>query len=331
MLKKFLSSILICVTMCVLLTSCGSAEKSKAVNSQEDTEKYNNYVTLSNYMTGWLDTALVTYFNKFGIEKEIIIKEGFDGFNGAPILDAQKDDLDKSLEYASKKPSYGETDANIKALHPKMKELMNTLGEIENYYKSKGFVDDKFAKGKELHKKVCAQYKEYNALAEKFFTSFDTITEQKKKEDLDKLKKNDMMIRYYAMSILNRAQDIEMSFYKAKVTDDNILDYDVNKYKEKYDLLTEDINKFIEYSKDDTRRKKEKIAIIPTFSSDVKRIKVAATDIMEVLKTKDTTINSNTKGKATTGGKNALLHEFSRVVSQMVDSYNNMINMKAVD
>ncbi|KAJ50596.1 hypothetical protein BD780_002714 [Clostridium tetanomorphum] len=331
MLKKILSSISICVAMCLLLTSCGSADKSKAVSSQEDTKKYNNYVTLSNYMTGWLDTALATYFNKFGIENEIIIKKGFDGFNGVPILDAHKNDLDKALEYASKKPSYGETDAKIKVLHPKMKELMNTLGEIQSYYKSKGFIDDKFAKGKELHKKVCAQYKEYDALAEKFFTSFDTITEQKKKEDLDKLKKNDMMIRYYAMSILNRAQDIEMSFYKAKINDNNILNYDVNKYKEKYDLLTEDINKFIEYSKDDERRKKEKIAIIPTFSSDVKRVKVTATDIMEVLKTKDTTINSTTKGKVTTGGKNALLHEFSRIVSNMVDSYNNMINTKVVD
>lgn len=140
-----------------------------------------------------------------------------------------------------------------------------------------------------------------------------------------------MMIRYYAMSILNRAQDIEMSFYNEKVTDDNILDYDVNKYKEKYDSLTEDINKFIEYSKDDARRKKEGIAILPTFSSDIERIKVTATDIMEVLNTRDTTINSNTKGKVTTGGKNALLHEFSRVVSDMVASYNNMISTKVVD
>lgn len=331
MLKKFLSSTLICVAMCLLLTSCGSAEKSKAVNSKENTQKYNNYVTLSNYMTEWMNSALVTYFNKFGIENEIIIKEGFDGFNGVPILETHKDDLDKALEYASKKPSYGETDVAIKSLHPKMKGLMNTLGEIENYYKAKSFVDDKFNKGKELHKKVCAQYKEYNTLAEKFFTSFDTISKQKKKEDLDKLKENDMMIRYYAMSILNRAQDIEMSFYKAKVTDDNILDYDVNKYKEKYDLLTEDINKFIEYSKDDKRRKKEQIAILPTFSSDIKRVKVAATDIMEILKTKNTNINGNIKGRITKGGKTAPLYEFSRIVSNMVDSYNNMINTKVVD
>ena len=104
-----------------------------------------------------------------------------------------------------------------------------------------------------------------------------------------------------------------------------------DKYKEKYDSLTEDINKFIEYSKDDARRKKEGIAILPTFSSDIERIKVTATDIMEVLNTRDTTINSNTKGKVTTGGKNALLHEFSRVVSDMVASYNNMISTKVVD
>ncbi|BDR70373.1 hypothetical protein K144313037_17850 [Clostridium tetani] len=331
MLKKFLSSVLICMAMCLLLTSCGSAEKSKAVNSKEDIEKYNNYITLSNYMTGWMDSALGTYFEKFGIGDEIVIKEGFNGFNGVPILETQKNQLDKALEYASKKPSYGETDNDMKALHPKMKELMNTLGEIENYYNAKSFIDDKFNKGKELHKKVCSQYKEYSDVAVKFFTSFDNITEQKKKEDLDKLKENDMMIRYYAMSILNRVQDIEMSFYRSKITDDNILDYDTNKYKEKYDLLTEDINKFIEYSKDNKRAKKEQIAILPTFSSDIKRAKVAATDIMEILKTKNTNINGNTKGRITKGGKTAPLYEFSRIVSNMVDSYNNMISTKVVD
>lgn len=153
MFKKFVSSILICVAIGVLLTSCGSSEKSKLVNSQEDTQKYNNYVGLSNYMIDWLDTALETYFKEFGVENEIIIKKGFDGFNGVPIFESHKDDLDKALEYASKKPSYEKTDAAVKELHPTMKELMNTLGEMENYYKSKSFIDDKFDKGKELHKK----------------------------------------------------------------------------------------------------------------------------------------------------------------------------------
>lgn len=310
--------------MCALLSACSISENS---NSKIDTEKYNAYITLSNYMNGWLHEAVTIYFKEFGIKEEIAIDKDFDSFQTFPILQGHKDDVEKSLEYASKKPSFGAADDSMKALCPKLKELMDTLNEIENYYNTKSFVDDDFAKGKELHKRLYSQYNEYVILAEKFFSDFDVITQQKKQEDLEDLKKSDYMIRHYAMSIVMRAQDIERSFYDTGVNDSNILDYDVNKYKEKYDLLTEDINKFMEYSKDDERLKKEGLegnAFVGSFKGDVERMKVTATDIMQILETKDTSINSDTKGKVTTGGQNAPLEYFSRKVSSMIDSYNNM-------
>lgn len=225
------------------------------------------------------------------------------------------------------KPSFGSSDDAIKALCPKVKELMDTLNEIENYYSTKSFVDDDFAKGKELHKKLCTEYNEYTTLAETFFSEFAVITEQKNNEDLENLKKSDHMIRYYAMSIVMRSQDIQTSFYEAGVNDNNILDFDVNKYKEKYDLLTEDINKFMEYSKDDERIKKEGLegnAFRGNFEGDIERMKVTAIDIMEILNTKDTSINSDTKGKVTTGGTNAPLQTFNTKLSAVINSYNNM-------
>ncbi|WFD10927.1 YiiG family protein [Tepidibacter hydrothermalis] len=327
MFKKNVSYILICVIMCTLLSACSVSDTLQGSSSKIDTEKYNSYITLSNYMTGWLDQGLTMYFKEFGIEEQIKIDKNFDSFQTMPILQGHKDDVEACIEYASKKPSFGAADDSVKALCPKLKELMNTLNEIQNYYSTKSFVDDDFAKGKELHKKIYTQYNEYVALAETFFSELSVITEQKNKEDLESLKKSDYMIRYHAMSIVMRAQDIQMAFYEAKVNDSNILDFDVNKYKEKYDLLTEDINKFMEYSKDDERLKKEGLEANPfigNFESDVERMKVTATDIMEILKTKDTSINSDTKGKVTTGGRNAPLNTFNTKLSSVINSYNNM-------
>jgi len=316
MLKKTLSYILVCVLMCTLLNGCSFSETLQGSSSKIDIEKYNSYITLSNYMTGWLDQALTIYFKEFGIEDEIKIDKNFDGFQTYPILQGHKDDVEKCIEYASKKPSFGPTDDSIKALCPKIKQLMDTLNEIQNYYSTKSFVDDDFAKGKELHKKLCTQYNEYVTLAETFFSEFAVITENKNKEDLENLKKSDHMIRYYAMSIVMRAKDIQTLFYEAEVYDTNILDANADKYKEKYDLLTADINNFIECSNDEKRMKREGLkgnAFVGNLKGDVEKLKVTATDIMEILKNKD--VN---------GGINAPLETFDEKISAVINSYNNM-------
>lgn len=101
MLKK-LSYILVCVIMCTLLNACSFSETLQGSSSKIDTGKYNSYITLSNYMTGWLNQALTIYFKEFGIEDEIKIDKNFDGFQTYPILQGHKDDIEKCIEYASK-------------------------------------------------------------------------------------------------------------------------------------------------------------------------------------------------------------------------------------
>ncbi|MDO3675710.1 YiiG family protein [Paenibacillus ehimensis] len=338
-MNKRLTILSLGVAVCVSLSGCGSigqiAEKVKEQTTQakqesnqaQDTAKYNTYIGLSNYLTQWLDKTFEMYFKEFGGEEEIRIRKNFTGFNTMPVLPGHKDDVDKALAFASKEPSYQAADESVKALAPKLKELMETTGEMQTYYQNKAYAEDEFAKGKELHKKLLVQFNEVSDLADKFFADFAVITEQRKKEDLEELKKSDMLIRFHAMSIVNRAQDIQKTFDKAGVTDDNVLDFDANQYAELYKLLTEDIDKFTELSKDKERLKKEKVQIVPVFTDSIQRVKTAAADLMEILRTKDTTINSDTKGKVTTGGKNMPLKNFDKRVSAVVDSYNTMIGL----
>lgn len=336
-MRKKLMVLSMCVLLAIVLSSCGgklmkgvkeAAGSMSTANEVKDTEKYNSYIALSNYITQWLDNMFTSYFKEFGVDEEIVIKKNFNGFNTFPVLKGHQDDLDKALNYASQKPAYQATDDSVKALVPKMKQLLVTMDDTQNYYKAKSYSDDQFAKGKELHRQIVAQYGEFTDLADTFFAEFVVITAQKKQEDLEALKKDDQLIRYHAMSIVLKSQEIQKVFYAADIDDDNILDLDVNVYIEKYNQLTEHINKFVEYSKDQDRIKKEKISITPVFTLNLEQVKVAATDLKEILEKKDTTINSTTKGKVTTGGKKVPLKEYSKKVSNLTSSYNTMIGLQ---
>ncbi|MNJ59127.1 hypothetical protein D3C77_547940 [compost metagenome] len=188
-------------------------------------------------------------------------------------------------------------------------------------------MDDQFVRGKELHRQFIIQYDEYEPLADQFFDDFDLIAAQQKLKDLETLKEQDFLIRHYALSVVMRAQDIEKSFFEAEIYDENILDCDLDEYRAMYDLLTHDLNQFMEYSKDDKRRKQESWATLPVLDASMQGVRVTATDILKTLETGDTTINSDTEGKVTTGGQNMILSSYFSKVSRLVDAYNHNISV----
>ncbi|MEI7025544.1 YiiG family protein [Paenibacillus sp. y28] len=340
-MKKLWTNLLVCALITSLLASCGKPADlaaapdspdapvkktdtaSSAADREADTAKYNSYIEISNYMLGNLNDIMVAYTKEFGMEDELKPRKNFSGYNTLPIMQSHKDAVDKALAYTTKEPSYGAADESAKVIIPKMQLFMNTLVDVAAYYQSKAYVDDNFAKGKELHKQVITQYMDYAVSADPFFADFEAITVKKDEEDLAMLKKEDYLIRYHAKSMVMRAKDIQQAFSEAEIGDDNILDYDVNAYKEKYALLTEDIAKFLEYTQDDARKKKEGVTmLLPAYTSSIEGVKVTATDILQILETKDITINSETKGKVRTGGGNAIVSRFDTKVSALIRSYN---------
>ncbi|WP_442603104.1 DUF3829 domain-containing protein [Paenibacillus sp. KN14-4R] len=331
-MKKLLSVFSVLIVLSVLLISCGSPEKEKEEKSDSaaDVGKYNSYVGISNYITGWLESDIYGYIENFGFEEEIKFKKNFDPkkFEGmilTPIIKGGFDQVEEALAYTSKKPSFGAADESMKILLPKMKEYLNTINEVDTYYRSKAFAEDNFAKGKELHKKFYAMYNEYRDLADKFFIDFSEIEKKRQQVDLEKLKKADYLVRYYAKSIVIKAKEIQSDFALAKVNDSNILDFDANKYKERYDSLTEDMNKFLEYAKDKSRLEKEGIGSLWRFDGAIPEVKASATDIMQVLQTKSTNLNKPSDGKVKSRETIGYLENYNKKVSNLISCYNNMI------
>lgn len=329
--------LIICSTLlCFLLSSCSLIDELKGnsngsglrVEEEHANAKYSAYINLNNMMTGGMfDRMIETYIDEFGMDEEIYISDDFSEFTSAPVLDGLVNAVNTAVDRASGEPSYGDADASLILLGPTMLDLLDTMEEISTYYSAKIFVDDQFVRGKELHRQFIAQYDEYEPLADQFFDDFDLIAAQQKLKDLDTLKEQDFLIRHYALSVVMRAQDIEKSFFEAEIYDENILDCDLDEYRAMYDLLTHDLNQFMEYSKDDKRRKQESWATLPVLDASMQGVKVTATDILKTLETGDTTINSDTEGKVTTGGQNMILSSYFSKVSRLVDAYNHNISV----
>lgn len=215
------------VLFCFLLTSCSLIDELKgsssvngaSIEEEHAAAKYGAYINLNNMMTGGtFDRAIEGYISEFGMDENMYISDDFSGSELAsfPGLDGLAKTVNTAVDRAAGEPSYGAADEALIQLGPVILDLLDTIEEITDYYNDGTYADDQFAKGKELHSQFIAQYHTYEPLANQFYNDFDQIAAQQKLSDLDKLKEQDYLIRYHALSVVMRAQDIEKAFLKPK-------------------------------------------------------------------------------------------------------------------
>ncbi|GAA0136377.1 hypothetical protein YSY43_32180 [Paenibacillus sp. YSY-4.3] len=282
--------------------------------------KYGAYINLNNMMTGGtFDRAIESYISEFGMDEDMYISEDFSGsgFATVPGLAGLAMTVNTAVDRAAGEPSYGAADEALIQLGPAMLDLLDTMEEISDYYSDGTFVEDQLAKGKELHSQFIAQYHTYEPLANQFYNDFDQIAADQKLKDLDKLKEQDYLIRYHALSVVMRAQDIEKTFFEAEIYDENILDCNLEEYRILFDLLVQDAKQFTEYAKDAKRKKQESWTTAPELDTTLQEVIGTATDILTILETQDTSSNRD----------NNLMSSYFSQVSNLIDAYNYNIRM----
>lgn len=87
----------------------------------------------------------------------------------------------KAIAAASAEPEMKALDATVIAFAASVQTLHPLVTEASNYYSRKDYTDDDFAKGKELHPKLVAAFKDYIARREIFD---DQLTSLKKQVDV---------------------------------------------------------------------------------------------------------------------------------------------------
>ncbi|MCT4583665.1 MAG: YiiG family protein [Peptostreptococcaceae bacterium] len=318
MFKRILLVFLIMFAI-VNLNGCFITYKAQDIVIEDGTEKYNNYVKLSNTLNEWLNGILDAYFKEFGVEEDINIPKDYDKCGTMPIIDSFYKQVDEAVEYASKNPSFKDADESMKILAPKIKALMDTMNEIYNYYSQKEFLEDNGVMGTNLHRKIRAQYVDYLYSLDKFGADLDVIGMERLMQELKELKEDDMLIRYHGLNLLMEGEKIQALFY------DESMMIDIKEFEEIQILLIEHIDKFLEYVDDDNRLKKEGLdqkIFLGRAIDDCRYLKTSACEMLEILNELDQ--KNNYTGVVSMEEVELYIYDYNSKFSSMISSYNNL-------
>jgi hypothetical protein len=318
----------------VLTTACHFNKASEPVVKNQDVVptkedeiyKYNAYIDLNNFIVKEFAETLEDYFDELGNDPEPSFKKNF-SFRPRAISKYDKEKLEKAFVVAAQQPQYMSVDGALQELYPTMTELMNLLTEAHSYYELKNYVDDDYVKAKELHKKIVDCYKIYQPLAKKYCNALNVIAIEREKSSLENYKNNGQMLRYHCLRVLTRAEELQQELDDQQITAANILDIDVAKFMDKYNLLIEDVNEIMKYSKDEEQGKKEGITNFDpykTYIGDIVQVKVAATQLKERVQNKKSFKTYQLRSKFFMESQDGAPEKFSRKLSDALRSYNRL-------
>lgn len=303
-----------------------TAETESAESFDESTEQelYNLYINVNNMMMGRIYDSLDRYFKYVDFQEEFtLLDDWYDCYS----VDYLMDDVESAYELASSKPEKSELDEAYLALYTPLTELMNTLTEIYDYTDMKSYLDDDFAKGKELHAKLWSAFGEYEERGELFMDKLseeeEIRNEATKKEMLD----NGYEAFYAVVSVIDSAQAIEEELYEQGITDDNILDMDMEKIQPLYDEFTSNVEMVLEYSKDEDKLREEGIPVNSaywgTFISSMRDTKTSMTEVLAKVKAGEPLNEFDTM--ITMTGECSIA-SFQEGISSMINDYNHFVS-----
>jgi hypothetical protein len=290
----------------------------------KEIEKFNAYVMLNNLMTGRINEVLVHYFEKFGVDTEPVIEKNF-SFIMLDVADTEREVIDKANGYSANQPAFANIDPQVVKLTQVLKDLLSVLDEMKAYYDTRGYVDDDFAKGKQLHTKLVNANLAYEAVANPYFTALQKWGNERRLADLQKLKDTDQQIRYNALKFMIDAEATAIEMDEQGITAANVLELDMTKFKAKYDLMTADLDALMTISKDKSQIQKEGVNSfsIKNYVDSAAEAKAAASKIIERINKNEPVSDSDLNGQFlnTTDGTP---ENFNYLLSKAVERYNEM-------
>ncbi|WP_052410207.1 YiiG family protein [Paenibacillus durus] len=306
----------------------GSDESEKLADTDKlnlEMEKYNAYVDLNNFMTSRMQDVLNDYFEEFGDGNKPKIEKYFSG-SLLSISEYDKDTMNRAFDYKDKEPAFDAVDTAIVQLEPAIKKLAAVLGEAYDYYDVKGYVDDQFAKGKQLHTQIITAYKAYEKAADVYFDAINDLGNKRTQAELKELRKNDEQIRYSILTFMLDAEALSDVMEQQEIYADNILKLDLKPFKEKYNVLITDLQNINKYAADKARIKTEGFReyALENYVDAAKEVKVAATNIIERVNNKEAvdefTLNSSFFRK----NKEGTPENYNDKLSILIDKYNQL-------
>lgn len=288
----------------------------------DDYTKYNAYIDVNNMMLDRLEFVIGSYFDDVDFQEEFTLYDEDYWCNS--LGDYYIEMIDEAYALVDKKPEYPELDKAYKDLYPVMRELMEDLDAVHEYTDLKGYVDDDYAKGEELHAAIWKNVNLYLILSETFYDEMTEVADKQRELDLATYKETGYMAHYYSMKVLVTAQEIQSAIYDQGVTDENIIELDIEALRPLYDQFVEEVEECLKYFNDDEQLRKEGYyGISSLYTSALKDTKVSLTEMFKRVEEQkpltdmDWTIHESIPRTGTIG-------EFESELSDLIDEYNRL-------
>ncbi len=262
-------NLLIVLVLLVFIMSCGKSDnksknnvkndsgntnvfKNEKSNEALETEKYNKYVDIYNKLMA-LSRDLDKYFRDTGTNQELKDQKGRSPFT--PYFDEYIiKDLKKNLESPVK---MGNIDKISQEFLPVLDEIKKITDEVEIYYQGKDYLNDKYAKAKELHKGMLQGFEKYKVGYEKFKAEIEKMSIERKNKDLEKYKKEGFLIRYNLISLLTASESFLIEMENQKIDRVNFINANPEKFKALQAKISEHIEEIQKVSGNEEQLKKE--------------------------------------------------------------------------
>ena len=294
-------------------------------SEEDEQELYNLYVDINNYMVGRLYDSIERYFKYVDFEEEFsLIGNGYTCYS---MLDSKLEKIEDAYTMASSKSKKTALDEAFLAMYPSLTTLFDTLNSIYEYSDLKSYMDDDYAKAKEYHAVLWTAYAEYAATGTAFMDELDIVAQERQMESLKIMQEEGYEVFYNINMMFNCAGTIQAELYYQEITDENLIEMDLEEIQPLYDEFVGYVETILSYQNDSEQLRYEGISQNSgywiTFLSALKDTKVSLTGIIQRVKDQKPVASYEMNMHGVTGRDTIV--SFDAGVSKMISDYNNMI------
>jgi|GEM_PF-1708813 len=238
-----------------------SSGGSLQYDSPEFSEKFNSYISVTNYYTmsdkgsSW-DETLKKFYEQLGTPSKKDVKKE-DVYFGNFMWGIDQS-VKVAMANAEKSPDLGDADKNLITFSKEIISASSILQQLESYYKGKSYLDDKYAKAEKLYDEFNTKQNKVDSLYVVLRKSMAGIKEKRDNYFVELNKKEGRLVRYHMLLSMRYAK----ATY-AQVGDDKL----GPDFKANYDKLTLSVDELNKLSTDDAALQKSNITLKSTFGN----------------------------------------------------------------
>lgn len=188
------------------------------------------------------------------------------------------------------------------------------------YYNDKRYVDDAYAKGKELHKRIVPGLEALKPLLRTFSVEIAALEARQKQDSLQDLRAEGLPVRAAMAAVVYVCQDLCAELQRQKVSGKNMLELDLSAHKAPHAALSVAVDALEKAIQDPGQLRKEGLpgsSAMKAYLDDARAVRTSAAGIIERVQKREAV----SKGEAmnTVNPKNtpeAVLLLTSRLISR---------------